>query len=169
MAAARRAGMPLSRAGAQSFINRQSVAQIFAPARKSKGAIPARSLDALWQCDLLDMSSLPKEPNDDFQYILVCANVFDRMVGAEPLRTKKPAEVRKAMEEIMVNEDAWPEVVDTDDGEEFKGAFEELLQERDILHKIKDPQDRNALGVNDRSILELKVALCKEMADAGDS
>ena len=76
VAAARRAGMPLSRAGAQSFINRQSVAQIFAPARKSEGAIPARSLDALWQCDLLDMSSLPKEPNDDFQYILVCTNVF---------------------------------------------------------------------------------------------
>ena len=167
--AAQRYGLGVSVEVARAFINRQSIAQIFAPERKSEGAVAARSMDALWQVDLIDLTQLPKEENDGYQYILVATNVFDRMVGAKPLKGKSPTQVREAFEELLVNEDAWPEVVDTDGGEEFKGDFDELLKEKGILHTYKDPQDRNALAVNDRSIQALKAAMFKEMADQGSA
>jgi hypothetical protein len=43
--AAQRYGLGVSMEVARAFINRQSIAQIFAPERKSEGAVAARSMD----------------------------------------------------------------------------------------------------------------------------
>ena len=55
--------------------------------------------------------------------------------------------------------DIEPTMVDTDGGPEWKGSFKEMLEKRSIVHRIKSPQDSNALAVVDRKIQQIKVAI----------
>ena len=53
-----------------------------------------------------------------------------------------------------------PLELNTDKGSEFtSGDFPQLLDERGIAHRVKDPQDRNAIATLDRAIQSLKPAL----------
>ena len=49
---------------AKACVDRQRVAQIIAREWPSFGAVAARSLDVLWQCDLIDFPQLPKDHTD---------------------------------------------------------------------------------------------------------
>ena len=53
-----------------------------------------------------------------------------------------------------------PLELNTDKGSEFtSGDFPQLLDEQGIAHRVKDPQDRNAIATLDRAIQSLKPAL----------
>jgi len=155
--AARRKGLRLTREKASRFIKAQSVAQIYAPSPASVGAVAARHIDSNWQADLVDLSQLPSDENDGHRYFLLCTNVFNRRCFAEPLKTKSPPEVAASMRKILSRAPAKPEIVSCDAGGEFSGMFEALLEGEGIVLKTKDPEDRNALAVVDRTIMTIKM------------
>jgi hypothetical protein len=76
----------------------------------------------------------------EFQYVLAVLNVFSKELWARPLRTKTPAVVTEAFREILQGQEP-PSRLDTDSGSEFTGPFAQLLEEKDIFHVVKDPQE----------------------------
>jgi hypothetical protein len=58
-----------------------------------------------------------------------------------------------------------PAVVSTDKGNEWVGPVQELLDEKNIIRKTKDPADANALGVVDRAIQTIKTKLAESLSD----
>jgi len=86
-------------------------------------------------------------------------DIFSRKIFARPLSGTTPAEVATAFRNIMTS-NGQPGELNTDKGSEFtSGEFPQLLDERGIAHRIKDPEDRNAIATLDRAIQSLKPAL----------
>ena len=65
-----------------------------------------------------------------------------------------------AFKEIVQQAKDSPEELNTDKGGEFTGnAFQVALRDLKIRHRLKDPQDRNAIATVDVAIANLKKAL----------
>ena len=104
--------------------------------------------------------------------ILLCVDIFSRTMYAEPRRTKEPREVAAACEKIAqrargrirgkAREEAIHELT-TDQGQEFKGPFAEMLQRRNIAHTFKEGM--NTLAVVDAATRTLKDMISKAMTD----
>ena len=99
--AAKRQGLNITVKEASDFARAQSVAQVFAPAPKSRGKVTSPQLNERWQCDLIDFKSRSPEKNDDFRVALVCIDIFSRMLYAEPLKTKTAEEVAAAFQRVQ--------------------------------------------------------------------
>jgi hypothetical protein len=124
-----------------------------------KGHFAAADIDDRWMADLADLTA---QPSGEFQYILVVMNVFSKELWARPLTTKTPAAVTAAFKEILQSEKP-PSRLDTDLGSEFTGPFTQLMEEKDIFHTIKDPQDANGLAPLDRATQTLKKAMFRRV------
>ena len=144
----------------------QPVHQMYKPSPASIGAVAARGLDTNWQMDVASLVQLPAKENDDYRYILLAVNVFDRMCFAEPLKTQTPQDTAEALKR-MLSKNHKPEILSTDDAGEFQGAFAAVLSTQGIIHKIKDSDDRNAIAVVDRTTRNIKDALFKQMVVKG--
>ena len=107
-------------------------------------------------------SQTTAQPSGEFQYVLAVLNVFSKELWARPLRTKTPAVVTEAFREILQGQEL-PSRLDTDLGSEFTGPFAQLLEEKDIFHVVKDPQDVNALAPLDRAIQTLKQSMFRRV------
>ena len=118
----------------------------FAPPSLRQGRVAASDLHDTWMADLVDLSAQPSGGGGEppYQYILVVLNVFSKQLWARALRTKAPAVVTEAFKEILHGQRP-PSRLDTDAGWEFSGPFNKLLEEKEILHVVKDKQDLNAL------------------------
>ena len=98
---------------------------------------------------------------------LVVTDVFTREVATKALPDKRAETVTAAAAEIipgLVQEEG-NYVVTTDLGNEFRG-LEEALPEG-VVHRQKDPTDRNATAVVDRAIQTLKKDLAGKVARDG--
>lgn len=87
---------------------------------------------ATHQADLLFL------PHDKkFRYALVVVDLATRALDAEPLKTKNPSEVSKAIHRIYKRKHlSFPTILQVDSGSEFKGAFAQLLKKRDIHIRV---------------------------------
>ena len=101
-------------------------------------------------------------PEQPFRYILVVQNIFSRELYAKALKNKDAKTVTQAFKEIL-HDNFPPGRLDTDNGPEFQGPFNSLMESGGITHVVKDPQDKNALGTVDRAIQLLKQALARRM------
>ena len=171
-------GHVVSKAQIQRFTAKQPVRQIFHDSReapKSKqGQIVALSLHERWMADLIDLTAQPSGsdknasgskdiPERAFRYILIVQNVFSRELYVKPLKTKDPETVTHAFKTIL-DDNFKPGRIDTDNGAEFQGPFNDLLEKEGITHIFKDIHDHNALGTLDRAIQLFKQALFRRMA-----
>jgi len=145
-----------------------------------QGKIVAVSLNERWMADLIDLTAQPSgksgeggssgsadSPQRPFQYILVVQNVFSRELYARPLRSKDPETVAEAFKSILETAPK-PGRLDTDNGAEFQGPFDELLEKEGIQHIFKDVQDPNALGTLARAIQLLKRAIFRKVVAEHD-
>ena len=58
--------------------------------------------DAIWGCDLADMSSSNPGENNNFRFILIVQDLFSKMcIGLLPLRNKKSETCAKAFEQLF--------------------------------------------------------------------
>ena len=130
-----------------------------------KGNFAAADIDDRWMADLADLTA---QPSGEFQYILVVINVFSKELWARPLTTKTPAVVTAAFREILQGKDP-PSRLDTDVGSEFTGPFAQMMEEKDIFHVIKDPQDTNGLAPLDRAIQTLKQSMFRRVVGDKDA
>jgi hypothetical protein len=147
--AARRQGREITLKEAQQFVRGQSTAQVFGPAPRSDGKVTSPQLNDRWQADLIDFKTRTPEKNKGFRAALLCVDVFSRFAYAEPLQCKTAGEVAEAFQRILARVSTGrrvagkkaagrPNEVSTDSGNEFKGAFSELLYW--ALHRPGKPQ-----------------------------
>ena len=92
------------------------------------------------------------------KYGLVVTDVFTREVATKALPDKRAETVTQAAAKIIPDlaQQEGDYVVTTDQGNEFRG-LEGALPEG-VVHRQKDPSDRNATAVIDRAIQTLNLA-----------
>ncbi len=139
----------------QAYVAQKSEKQVLAAPQRAAGKAVSED-DNRWMMDLVEV------PNPgEWKYILVCVNVFDRFMYARLLRTKRPAEVKDRLLEILNAARKQPQVISSDGGAEFTKDVSEMLTRRGIVQRFKDAGDANALGVVDRQIGLLKRKLAE--------
>jgi hypothetical protein len=174
--AARRQGREISLKEAQEFVRGQSTAQVFGPPPKSDGKVTSPQLNDRWQCDLMDFKTRTPEKNKGFRAALLCVDVFSRFAYAEPLLGKMAGEVAEAFQPILSRVStsrrvagkkaaARPNEVSTDSGNEFRGAFSEMLSRLGIAQTWKT--SINSLAVVDATTRTLKDIMKKEVTAKG--
>ena len=62
----------------------------------------AKSINELWQADLVDMSLLSNE-NDSNRYLLTCIDVFSKYARVEPLKNKSGISLTNAFTKMIEN------------------------------------------------------------------
>ena len=91
------------------------------------------------QLDLVDMTEGRKGANNGYRWILTSIEVLSRYAFTEPCKTKSGKDVVQAMEKILskfkVRFGKYPDVVQYDDGNEFKNKdVNKLLDDLNIRH-----------------------------------
>ena len=112
----------------------------------------------------MDFSQNTRGPN---KFGLVVTDVFTREVATKALPDKRAETVTRAAAEIIPElvQDESNYVVTTDLGNEFRGL--EAALPGGVVHRQKDPTDRNATAVVDRAIQTLKKDLAGKVARDG--
>jgi hypothetical protein len=159
--AARKRGLAVTKKQVQDFVRKQGQKQIFRPLPPAAGKTASESEQMRAQMDLVDLSTSPSKGNS---FILVVLNVWNRMGFAIPVEDKRAKSVATGLSILLDDPKLAPEIISTDSGNEWKGAVEALLQERQIVHRTKDPSDVNALAAVDRFIQTLKKRLAENLA-----
>ena len=175
VARVRRRGLDVSPKQAQDFVRGQATAQVFAAPPKSNGKVTSPQLNERWQADLMDFKAQDPEKNKGYRAALLVVDIFSRFAYAEPLEGKTSEEVAAAFQRILKRvrtvcareKQAYvqPTEVSTDSGNEFRGAFSELLERLDITQTFKT--SINALAVVDATTKTLKDMMKKEMTATG--
>jgi hypothetical protein len=116
--------------------------------------------------DLIEFRTAPsKVGRETYKYILVLIDVFSREVWAAPTKDKTPAAAEPVLRRMLTGLPKQPAMISSDKGNEWAGPVQELLDDRGILRKTKDPADANALGVVDRAIQTLKKKLAESLSE----
>jgi len=148
----------VSRAVVQDFVARKGDQQIFQQRKPSDGETAPRD-DKEAQMDLIDMKAMKSGP---FKNILILVNVFTRKAYLKPITNKTPEVVERALKTILDRAEDL-KVISVDQGNEFKGKVEKLLDNRGIAIRLKATGDRNALAVVDRTIQTIRTRLAKAL------
>lgn len=96
------------------------------------------SIDQLWE---IDLATIPKlaQANSGHPHILVCIDVFSRFAFAQPLRSKHPHEIVKALLKIFKSSQRLPYQIQSDLGTEFTSKVtQNFLSNRGI--KFRSPK-----------------------------
>eukprot|EP00439_Symbiodinium_sp_Y106_P035638 s6685_g4.t1 len=133
----------LTSARARAALRSDVARQILAPKPRSLGKSAAEGPNDRLQADLVDFSQNTRGAN---KYGLVVTDVFTREVATKALPDKRAETVTRAAAEII------PELAALPGG---------------VVHRQKDPSDRNATAVVDRAIQTLKKDLAGKVARAG--
>eukprot|EP00439_Symbiodinium_sp_Y106_P017990 s3508_g2.t1 len=154
----------LTSARAQAALRSDVARQVLAPKPRSLGKSAAEGPNDRLQADLVDFSQNTRGPN---KFGLVVTDVFTREVATKALPDKRAETVTRAAAEIIPElvQDESNYVVTTDLGNEFRGL--EAALPGGVVHRQKDPTDRNATAVVDRAIQTLKKDLAGKVARDG--
>lgn len=104
-------------------------------ARRSytRSRVIVAGMDSQWDMDLMDMMDLAKQ-NDGYQYVLVTIDIFSRFALCQPIKSKKGAEVVKALQSIFKG-DRRPNMLRSDRGMEFRSKeVNKYLHSQNIHH-----------------------------------
>ena len=162
LTAAKKRGIPATKEQAREV--QGDVKQLFAKVPDQKGAIATNDDGDVWQADLADLSQYSKKNNKDHSYFLLVVDVFSREIQTEPLETKKPQEVWEAFATILDRFGKKPSRLDTDDGNEFSGYFQEEATKKKIIVQTKEKEDINGISVADSALKSTKEALFRMLA-----
>ena len=167
--AAQRQNLPVTRKAVVAFVQADNARQVFRKRASYDGTITATGIKDRWVADLIDYTAKPSpsgEGWDPHQYILIVQDVFSRKIYVYPLRTKTADMCAHAFAAI-VRKAGVPRRLDTDNGPEFRGPFDEYLDEEKIYHEIADPRNKNARATLDAAIKQLRQQLARIQATEG--
>ena len=171
----------------QEYTERQPARQVFVQTRRirhprvknapprppnlNEGKFTALDINDRWMADLADLTAQPSIAGESedrpVQYILVVLNVFSKEVYVKALRVNNREAVTNAFREILEGKRA-PSRLDTDNGAEFTGPFQQLLEDHKIQHFVKDQENANGLAPIDRVIGTLKRAIFRRVVADGN-
>ena len=151
----------------KNFLSTDSAAQIFKPPPQSKGATVSEGPGFRIQADLIDYKT---KKSGGFSVVLLIVDVFTRKIFAEPCESKMPQHVAPKMRKLLQQLQDSPgvtkiQVLSSDKGNEFTNQVDELLDQKDIVHRTKDPGDQNALAVVDRAMQSFKLRMSKSLTE----
>jgi hypothetical protein len=166
---AKRRNVPgITKEAVKLFLATDESKQLFKPLPQSKGLSGSEAEGFRVQMDLIDMKYSPSRfrgKGPQFKYVLVIIDVMSRFVWTGPLINKEPASVEPVLRRLINGMDKAPVILSSDKGLEFTGVVDEMLEEKDIIHRSKsDKFDMNALSVVDRVIQTLKKRLAENLA-----
>jgi hypothetical protein len=96
---------------------------------------------------MMDLLMLP-ETKEGFKYLLVCVDLGDSEFDIEPIKNKEPKTILEAFKKMFKR----PYIkkpyasVQTDMGNEFKGAFHKYLYDESVLHKQAVPNRHSQMS-----------------------
>jgi len=166
--AAKKAGIPVTRAQVQQIVSQQGERQVFGRLQGAEGKTVSRGANDSWQMDLADLRNQPgtkKAKDRVYKFFLVVVNTFDRVVYTRALKGKEQWEVKTKLSQILEEAPKKPKVISSDNGNEFLGEVSEYLQSKGIAQRFKAVGDQNALGVVDRAIQSIKQTIARMTAD----
>jgi len=154
-------GVKFSTKELQTFIEAQSINQIYNEQKNKQGHIVAfYYLDSV-QMDIIDMSTF-YNTNSHYKFILLIIDVFTRKLWAYTLKNKNNESVMNALE-IFVEHNK-PAVIISDNESSFISAKTQLFfTEHKIKHITCEPDDHKVLGIIDRVCRTIKVHIYKYM------
>ncbi|CAF4107243.1 unnamed protein product, partial [Rotaria magnacalcarata] len=123
------------------------------PAFSNKGPrkiIQAKQVFERLQVDLVDLSRRPvTHDGSEFRYALVVLDIFSRYLFLRALKKKSSAEVSEYLE-LIFREHGTPKIIQTDQGTEFQGVFDDLCNRRNIRHIRSRPYHPESQGKVER-------------------
>jgi len=152
----RQRGVPFDAATVDAVVSRSTEKQLQAPAYRYQGKITATEPNARWAIDTINLTS---RPSKGYRYIVVCQDIFTRRVFAKASQSVSPEAVGHIFEQFVAQHGV-PKELNSDSGAEYTSrAFTEILERLGIHHRVKSPQDKNAIATVDNAIGRLKKAL----------
>ena len=98
------------------------------------------------QIDLVDMkNNKVTVGSDTFKYILVVLDVFSRYIFLRPLKSKSSGEVAGILLRIF-SDTGPPKRLQSDQGSEFKGAVQQLMEVKQVQITHSRPYYPQSLG-----------------------
>ncbi|MBM3300223.1 MAG: transposase family protein [Deltaproteobacteria bacterium] len=147
----------------RKYVRSLGLRHVFQRRPAYEGRIAATEINNRWVADLIDYNAKPspdKKGGEPYQYILIVQDRFSRVLFAHALKTKDPEVVKQAFESI-VRRAGLPDVLDTDHGNEFTGAFKDYLQEERIRHNVSDVRNKNARATLDAAIKGIRQQIAR--------
>ncbi|KAL3892385.1 hypothetical protein ACJMK2_004595 [Sinanodonta woodiana] len=104
-----------------------------------------------WQIDIINMKSqIVQYKGSTYKYILQIVYSYSRFVMPKPLKSKLSREVAKALEDVLMVNLA-PDIIQCDNGQEFKGKSVKLLLKKYNIKMINSsPYDPQSQGKCER-------------------
>ena len=160
---AQRRQLEVTRKQVVEFVKTQAVRQVFRQRKAISGRIVATEIMDRWAADLIDYNARPSQDpkgGEPYQYILIVQDIFSRKLWAHALKVKSQEVVQQAFEAI-VRRAGTPDNLDTDNGHEFKGRFQDYLVEENVQHDVADPRSKNARATLDAAIKRIRQQLAR--------
>jgi hypothetical protein len=116
-----------------------------------------------FQFDLLDLTSNARA-NKGNAWILIVENVWNRRAEAQPIKTKKPADVLPALKVCIENLGGPPLQIVSDSGTEWLGSVKSWLASQNIHHRRVEVGDHRSLGIIDSLARFVKNSLAQHFS-----
>ncbi|KAL3106022.1 hypothetical protein niasHT_025813 [Heterodera trifolii] len=147
---------------ASSLLNRRNTTYtLFKPKREKfrhLRTVPTGFMTDV-QADLADFQALSRK-NSGHRYLLLAVDVLSRRMFGSPVKSKRPADVKRAFEEVFGQMPKLPETLYTDRGLEFVAKpMKEFFAENGI--KKYETSSKKKAAVAERAIRTLKTRLYK--------
>ena len=124
----------------------------------------AKRINEIWCLDLAFMDKL-SEFNNGVKYLLICVDIFSRLVSVQSMKSKYASDAVAAFKK-MLRKNTKPDRVWVDQGTEFGGEFKKFCKSRDI--KIYSTRRETKAAVAERAIRSLKNIIYRYMEENGD-
>jgi hypothetical protein len=160
---AKKNGVKATLKAVDEFLNNQKVAQVFTKKnqRKKPGHIVAFHPDERYQMDLIDMTNFSRS-NSGYGWIMLIIDIFTRKLAAFMMKDKSEPSIIKGLEQFFEEHD--PDVITTDNESGFKSReTSKLMKEHEVVHQMVDVNDHKPLGIIDRAVKTVKMAIYKYM------
>ena len=125
--------------------------------------VHASRINHIWCMDLAIMDKIARV-NDKIKYLLVCVDVFSRVVRVEPMKNKFANETLRVFKQMTSNWKTVPEKIWTDEGTEFAGVFKRECDSHDI--EIYHTSNDTKAALAERAIRSLKRLIYRWMEES---
>jgi len=159
---------------ARELLRRSDFKQLFALGAdaREEGKVATTGPKDHWMVDIVSLKNRTPT-NDPNKYLMLAQNVYSGYLLAEPMSVPRAtgpdgtaALFRKMLADARAANEGPPKSITTDDSKaEWLGEFEEELKHQRIIRRIKQPEDRNAMGKIDATIGRVKKLLFHGLAD----
>ena len=134
------------------WLKKQETSQVHAPVARIKHFFPIKSnyKDHIWQCDLMDVSSLAHN-NSGVNYLLCVVDIWSRYAWVRPLKNKTNTTCTNAFQDILTESKRQPKILMSDNGSEFiSKSWRTLLKKYEIESSFAETGDHHRMGIIER-------------------